>query len=123
MKLRIQGNSIRLRVTQPELATLLAEGHIAETTRLGALPGSTLTYSLACAHCDEIEVQYSAGEIAVMLPWPVARHWAEESEVSIRASLNVGGPTLAVLIEKDFACLHGTEEENAGTFPNPKMPD
>lgn len=121
MKLRLQGDSLRLRVTRPELAALLETGRIAESTRLGTLPGSALTYSLVCADCDAVEVHHSAGEITVVLPWTVARYWSGENEVGISATVDVGGAALAVLIEKDFACLHGTDEENAGTFPNPKM--
>jgi hypothetical protein len=27
--------------------------------------------------------------------------------------------SLQILIEKDFACIDGTDQENADTFPNP----
>ena len=121
MKLRLQGNSLRLRVTRPELEDLLASGRIAETTRLSSGPESTLTYALVCLDCAKVEVQFGGGEIAVVLPWPVARLWSSETEVGIRASVNTGETELAVLVEKDFACLHGSEAENAGTFPNRKM--
>lgn len=29
--------------------------------------------------------------------------------------------TIYVLIEKDFECLDGHEEDNAGSYPNPKQ--
>ncbi len=122
MKLRIQGNSLRLRVTRPELAALLETGQVVETTRFAPGPDGELAYSLACAECSNVDVRYSAGALTVVLPWPVARLWASESEVGVSASIDVGGAALTVLVEKDFACLHGTEEENRGTFPNPKMP-
>lgn len=121
MKLRLHGNSLRLRVTRPELAALLAEGRIAEATRLGAAPGAALTYSLACADCEAVELRHTADEIAVVLPWPVAHNWSEESETGVNAAVDLGGASLSILVEKDFACLHGTAEDNVGTFPNPKM--
>jgi Family of unknown function (DUF7009) len=121
MKLRLHGNSLRFRISAPELAALLASGRIEETTRLAAQPGASLSYSLVCHVCDSVEVHPSAGEIAIFLPWTVARKLAREEEVSISANINVGGEMLLVLVEKDFACINGTDEENRDTFPNPKQ--
>lgn len=36
MKLRILGNSIRIRLTRPEVEALAGAGHVEETTELGA---------------------------------------------------------------------------------------
>ena len=121
MKLRLQGSSLRLRVTRPELNTLLISGRIQETTRFSPQPNAALTFALECAACKAVNVHHGINELTVVLPWEVAHHWAQESEVSITAAIDVGGTDLAVLVEKDFACLHSSDEENAGSFPNPRQ--
>ncbi len=46
--------------------------------------------------------------------------WATGDDVAIETKLSVGGGReLQVLVEKDFTCLNGTEEQNRDTFPNP----
>ena len=56
----------------------------------------------------------------VMIPRKSTIEWATGDEVGIEASLSVGDELpLQILIEKDFACLNGPEEQNTDTFPNP----
>jgi len=45
MKLRIKGNSLRLRVSRSELAHLQAGGRIEETIRFAEAPEAKLTYA------------------------------------------------------------------------------
>jgi hypothetical protein len=46
--------------------------------------------------------------------------WASTDQVGIEGRQPVDNETsLQILIEKDFACIDGTDEENADTFPNP----
>jgi hypothetical protein len=49
MKLRIKGNSLRLRVSRSELAHLQAGGRIEETIRFAEAPEAKLTYALESA--------------------------------------------------------------------------
>jgi hypothetical protein len=54
------------------------------------------------------------------VPAETASRWAAGNEVGIESiSSAVQGEQLQVLVEKDFACLNGDEEQNADTFPNP----
>ena len=32
---------------------------------------------------------------------------------------DVGGPSLAIAVEKDFACIDRSDADNTDTFPNP----
>jgi hypothetical protein len=52
----------------------------------------------------------------------MARRWAEGAEVSLEGSVaGAGGRgAVSVLIEKDFQCLHGSPEDQADCFPNPR---
>jgi hypothetical protein len=65
-------------------------------------------------------VRYSQGRIAVMVDQRELRIWNEPSQVGIYASVSVGShESLEVIVEKDFACLDGSDEENEDTFANP----
>ena len=121
MKLRIQGNSLRFRVTRPEVARLMDAGRIEETVYFAADGEHKLTYALEHdAKADSIALRYQAAGVTVILPAEQARVWAEGDSVGIYHAADVGDHgTLEVIVEKDFACLAGSEEENADAFPNP----
>jgi len=120
MKLRIKGNSMRLRVSPSEMKRLLSEGRIEETIHFGPEPDARLTYALEqSASKIEMAVRYRPQEVTVILSTENARSWAEGDEVGIYGSFNVGHGQLELVIEKDFACLD-RREGNEDTFPNPK---
>ena len=114
MKLRIKGNSIRLRLLQSEVARLVGHGEIIEETALGA---NTLRYSIRMTRkTDEIGTRFENGEIEIAIPEMMARGWADGDSVSLEAEQ--GG--LSILVEKDFVCLdrpHDPDREDA--YPNP----
>jgi hypothetical protein len=122
MKLRIQGNSLRLRITPSELNRLLETGRIEETIHFASGENALLTYALE--HADDasaIGVRYSPQEVAIVLSSPVARRWAGARDVGVYAELHTRHGALSVAVEKDFACLDRNDAENADTFPNPRQ--
>ncbi len=120
MKLRIKGNSLRLRISQTEMHRLLSEGRIAETIRFAAHTDAALTYALAHEPASrEVALRYSPGSIEVVLSTAAARHWAESSEVGVYGDVDAGAGTLTLLVEKDFACLDGNDPVDLDAFPNP----
>ena len=123
MKLRIQGNSIRLRLLRSEVTRFIEEGRIAETVRFASADQAFFTYALEHeAGAAGVEVRYKPSEAVVILPESEARSWAETERVGIYASVNIGNHgDLAVAIEKDFACLDLSDAENHDTFPNPQI--
>ncbi len=120
MKLRIKGNSVRLRLTQPEVATLAANGVVEERTVFPA--GGALVYRLVTdGDAREPGAGYKDGVIIVWIPAAAAARWARGSVVGLEfaSPLNNGGE-LRVLVEKDFACLNPMRRESdEGAFPNP----
>jgi hypothetical protein len=121
MKLRIQGDSLRLRVSPSELARLLDTGRIEETVHFAQQEDARLTYALEHAAVDrEIGVRYTPREVAVVLSTARARQWAEGDEVGIAGDLALGNRRLALLVEKDFACLDRKDLASEDTFPNPR---
>jgi len=124
MKLRIKGDSLRLRISPREMSRLLVSGRIEETIRFGPGRDAKLTYALSTNSGDLVPgaamtVQYQAQEVVVTMDAAQARAWAEGAEVGLYANINTGGGQLEVAVEKDFACLDKGEPENHDTFPHP----
>jgi hypothetical protein len=122
MKLRIRGDSVRLRLTKGEVAALAGGNAVEETTRLGLAPDQWLRYSMqTSAAAKNISAQYAAGAIVVTVPLKQAQDWAVTDAVGISAEQPAGGNgVLRILIEKDFACLE-RREDDSDAFPNPRQ--
>lgn len=120
MKLRIQGNSLRLRVTPSEISRLIETGRIEETIHFGMSEKARLTYALEQGEqSSSVLVRCSDQEIAVILSLDEAYRWASTQEVGIYGEVPTSQNGLRIAIEKDFACLDKTDAENADRFPNP----
>jgi hypothetical protein len=121
MKLRIKGNSLRLRVSRSELARFQAGGRIEETIHFTAAPEATLTYALESAlKPSPVTVRYGSREVTVILSKHRASIWGEQSEIGVYTTLDLGpAGSLEVAVEKDFACLDRSDEDNSDTFANP----
>ena len=119
MKLRIKGNSLRLRVSPSEMARLLETGRIEETIHFARQEDARLTYALEhAATGEELSIRYRPQEVAVVLSTEGARKWAAGEQVGMSAVLDIWVGQLELLVEKDFACLD-RKEGNEDTFPNP----
>lgn len=119
MKLRIRGNSVRIRLSQTELEQL-AEGGVAED-RVRFSKEAELAYRVQVAPDGAVRADLGPRGVTVTLPKPTLERWLAPAEVSIRAEQQVGeGETLKILVEKDFACLVPREgEDESDLFPNP----
>jgi len=123
VKLRIHGNSLRLRLNRSDVERLRETGICTESLRFG--PGSQLSYMLeASPQATLIEVEYGENCIRVVLPRDMAQAWVGSDQISLcRERAEPGRPSL--LIEKDFQCLHRKETANdeADAFSNPSAGD
>ena len=118
MKLRIRGNSIRLRLLRGEVAEFASTGTLRETINFGA---SNLTYILQIADgANDLSANFADGEIVVSVPTATARKWTETETVSLTGEQkNADGEFLKILIEKDFVCLDRIgDEDNRDAYPN-----
>ena len=117
MKLRIQGNSLRLRLTRSEVAGLQDTGFVEETTSFAA--GRTLTYRIRTHDRGEgIHAELKDGAITVDVPAPAVLAWATSDEVGITARDGM----LSIAIEKDFRCLTRPREDELDAYPHPAEP-
>ncbi len=121
MKLRIKGNSLRLRVSRSELARILAGDCLEETIHFAPAAGAKLTYALKQEPLAKSPaVHYADSRVTVLLPPDQAHVWGVTDQVGIAEEISLGTlGTLALMVEKDFACLDRSEEENQDTFANP----
>ncbi len=120
MKLRIRGNSVRLRVTRTEREAIGAGETVSETTDFGG--GHLLTCRLTVdPDADVIGASFDDGIITVRLPAPLAAEWAGSELVSLAGEQPAAdGEALAILVEKDFQCLAPREgEDESDMFLHP----
>lgn len=115
MKIRVLGNSLRLRIKKSEIAIFAEDGKISDKIVFGE---NELIYSLKVSNEKTIHSYFLDNEIVVSIPKNVAVNWIESDLVSLEN--NITRPTL--LIEKDFVCTSDTcnesEEQQKDSFPN-----
>ena len=118
MKLRIRGNSVRLRVSQTELAEIAEAGRAEDAVRLG--PQARLVYRIEVAPQGPVHARFDGGTLTVIVPRAEVERWLDPAEVALTGSQRVGdGEHLSILVEKDFACLAPRDEDQSDLFPNP----
>jgi hypothetical protein len=119
MKLRIRGSTIRLRLTQGEVARVASEGRVEDAIVFA--PGEKLVYALALGEGPSLRARYAPGRIDVTAPRAAAREWADSDRVGMEGEQPIeGGVALKILVEKDFACLKPrSDDDDADAFPNP----
>ena len=121
MKLRIRGDSMRMRLKRGEVDQLAAGISIVEAIHF---PNAVLTYRLDISTDSAISATFDNGNLSVSLPQSKVVDWASTDQVSLFAEQTVpGSNTLSLLIEKDFKCLepghHRACQDDEDTFPHP----
>jgi len=114
MKIRIRGDSLRLRLSQSDVGVLDREGSVADALHF---PGGS---SLGCvlvsdARAAELDAAFDERTIRVTIPASWARKLIDTDEVGVQGERELpGGGALTVLIEKDFRCLVPRAGEDDG---------
>lgn len=121
VKLRIRGNSLRLRLSRSDLGRLESEGLVEEEIVLGTSADQHLIYRLKKIYGNEWNTEMMGAELTIGVPATVAETWISSEEVGIGIEEKVGqGRTLQILIERDFTCLKRREgEDDRDTFEHP----
>lgn len=121
MKLRIQGNSVRVRLTQREVRSLADGQRLEQTTEFSEF-SRLITHIEPSGEVSRSTATFDGGHLLLRLPLEQVHQWAETDQVGIESDQPIGdGRSLHVLVEKDFDCLHPRPDENIDTFPNPKL--
>ena len=121
MKIRIKGNSIRIRIVKTELDNFGRDGYLEERTEFG---DNYLTYRLESKEgIDNLQAGMKGSTITVYMPEPMQKEWIATETVGYRNDMPLSnGKSLFILIEKDFKCLDGEVlEDQSDNFDNPLM--
>lgn len=119
MKVRIKGNSVRLRLTKPEVDAFCAGNTISEETHFP--DGNVLGYALAGKKDGlELSADFRQTTITIYMPDHLKQIWGSTETVGFEAHQPLpSGSKLFILVEKDWKCLDGTSEDQTDMYPNP----
>lgn len=118
MKIRIKGNSIRIRLSKSEVALFAQEGYLEEKTDFG---NNSLSYAVKSTEDKTMSAQFNDNAITLMVPQHLLQQWASTNLVSLEYNLPVNNENnLYLLLEKDFKCIDAVvTEDQSDYFENP----
>jgi hypothetical protein len=119
VKLRIKGNTLRLRLTQGEMRSLSEHGAVEDRTEFPG--GAALVYRLKVDEKKtEITARYIGYLVEILVPRALVDRWHGSDLVTLSAAQPLPAGELAIVLEKDFACLAPREgEDESDNFPHP----
>jgi len=111
MKLRLEEKSLRLRLSDAEVAQFAQTGRVAYTIAFGPAPDQTLVYALEKLPTTDpataVQVRYAAGALVVEVPAALAQEWTDTEKNGFSTEILVAkGRELRILVEKDLDCRH-----------------
>src|SRR4051812_3809481 len=111
MKIRIKGNSIRIRLSRPEIDDFGRNGYLEERTEFG---DSAFIYALRNdMDAKELSASFASGKMTIIVPGPITREWTTTEKVGYDNNMDIGKEKkLFLLIEKDFKCIDSTEDQS-----------
>jgi len=112
MKIRIKGNSLRYRLTRPDVIKFGRDGYLEEITDFGP---SQLIYALKTTASNELWVNFEQNKITLFMPVFMRNEWLSTD----RVGFDHRTPNFYLLVEKDFQCLDNTHEDQSDNYPNP----
>jgi len=120
MKIRLKGNSLRYRLTRPEVERIADTGLVEERVNFGP---ATLSYALCRTEAVELSATFEDNRITLYLPAAFIDEWLHTDKVGFehRMPLNGTGEQLYLLVEKDYTCLDNVEEDQSDNYPNPLL--
>ncbi len=113
MKLRVHGNSIRLRLRRSEVERFGQDGLLEESLTIGA---GKLGYKLVRTDVDSVQADFESGVVCIYLPAAEADAWVSGNEVGIYAKTS----TVDVILEKEFRRTSQKSEFDEDLYPNPR---
>ncbi|WP_312191891.1 DUF7009 family protein [Sphingobacterium sp.] len=114
MKIRIKDNSVRLRLTMSEIDQLGNTGEVACRTEFINQP---LVYRILQTDTEALVTSFIENEIITELSANMIKELVETERIGFEGQ---SGP-VKILVEKDFACIDNTMEDQSDNFPNPNL--
>ena len=118
MKIRILNNSIRLRLSQPEINSLL-KGEMVEG-KLSFPKGGSWKYQLTPKKQDPLfEIQYTGDGINLLINSNEVEGFSSDDVIANESTLSTPDGALKILVEKGCKCLSSREEDQSQLFAHP----
>jgi hypothetical protein len=121
MKIRIKGNSIRVRLSRSEVDKLATEGIIEEFTEFN---DRTFGYKLkSAAGIETLSADFNGNDIIMQVSDQICKVWAGNEVVGYSETMTLkNGNSLSLLLEKDFKCIDAAvTEDQSDNFENPLL--
>jgi len=115
MKLRIEDDTLRLRLSGGEVQEFADTGRVSAAVHFGPAAEQQLTYALergsepaqTLPEAEPVQVHYAPGAITVLVPFALAKAWVETTQNGFSHDLPLAGTQrLRILVEKDLDCRH-----------------
>ena len=120
MKLRINGNSVRYRLSQSEVQKFSEDGYLEE--KLNFISAQFIYVLEAKKGITNIEVDYASNKLTMYFPFDEKQIWRDTDRVGYSNKIQITEANImSILLEKDFVCLDEVEEDQSDNFPNPKL--
>ncbi len=118
MKIRIKGNSVRIRLSKSEVDQFAKKGYIKETTDFA---GGSLVYAVKKTDHKTMSADFVQGSITLYIPKHLIQQWASTNLVGLDYDMLVNDDKhLHILLEKDFKCIEAAiTEDQSDYFENP----
>ena len=118
MKLRIKGNSIRIRLSKTEVDELASGSSLHDNTHFGI---NTFGYSVQPVNNGgDLSASFANNIITLNVPKSLLKEWPTNSVVGFESKMPVEKEGhLHLLLEKDFKCLDKTTEDQSDFYDNP----
>lgn len=118
MKIRIKGNSIRIRLSKSEVDLFAAKGYVEERTEF---EHCSFFYAVKNTPAKNLSADFINGSITLFVPEHLAKKWATTNLVGLDHNMPVNnGSYLYILLEKDFKCIDAiVTEDQSDYFENP----
>ena len=121
MKIRIKGNSIRVRLSRSEVDQFGKDGYLEEHTEFG---DSAFTYALqSVPEGKGLSAVFAGGKITMQVPAATTHEWVTTEKVGYDNLMDIGnGKQLFLLLEKDFKCIDAPpHEDQSDNYEHPTM--
>src|ERR1700733_11874137 len=120
MKIRIKGNSLRYRLTKPEVERFAETGLVEGRINFGS---AALSYELCRTEAGQLSATFGDNRITLYLPAALIHEWLHTNKVGFDYPMPLIGTeeNLYLLVEKDYTCLDNVEEDQSDHYPNPLL--
>ncbi|MEP7257521.1 MAG: hypothetical protein ABI687_04020 [Flavitalea sp.] len=118
MKLRIKGNSIRIRLSKTEVQRLASGSALEDSV---SFVRNRFGYSVKpISNGDLLSASYEEGNITLYVPLTLLADWPTNTVTGFETNMPVEhSGHLHLLLEKDFKCIDQTMEDQSDYYENP----